>query len=454
VREAIATFWSVVRDTARLPLFNINYLTTSEALDVYNYTNSYPRRGLLGCLAVFLWKAAKSLGKKRGSGAATKGRIIIAVETHNQFSAVQPVHTYLGDDRALLLNIENQPGYPFPEGWAYFASLFFSPLVAFRAIGATPYQRLAYKHVLHQFMLTYGYYFVARYWLKKWHPKLLLVANDHNMKTRALAAAAAAEGVATSYIQHASVNDRFPPLCFNSAFLDGRDALEKYAAAGPSETTVFLGGVPKFDAHLTRVRQGRTVESLGVCIGRADPTQVVLELVTRLRDLVGTLPITLRPHPGDKRDWQSMLSPYRVGVSDSTKEVSFDFLAKVDAIVVADSNIALEALLLNVSALYFDFSGRKTDNYGFVRNGTVPYFSSIEDLIAELASLMRDRKTVRSQAAQYIATLGTPYDGRSAELVGNELIRQAEGQPPGPEWKRVQGSVLKAYEPAHEYTST
>lgn len=447
MRETMATFWNVVKDTARLPLFNINYLTTSEALDVYNYTNSYPRRGLLGCLAVFLAKAVKSLGKTRGSGAVTTGRIVVVVETHNQFSAVQPVHSYLGADRALLLNLENQPGYPFPEGWAYFASLFFSPLVAFRAIGATPYQRLAYKHVLHQFMLTYGYYFVARYWLKKWDPKLLLVANDHNMKTRALATAAAAEGVVTSYIQHASVNDRFPPLSFSSAFLDGRDALEKYAKAGPSGTTVFLGGVPKFDAHVTRVRNGSTVEALGVCIGRADPTQVVLDLITSLRQLSGTLPITLRPHPGDKRDWQSMLSPHQVGVSDSTKEVSFDFLAEVDAIVVGDSNIALEALLLNVSALYFDFSGRNTDNYGFVRNGTVPYFSSIEDLIAALASLMRDRKPVRSKAARYIATLGTPYDGRSAELVANELIRQAEGQPPGPEWKRVHGSALVAYEP-------
>ncbi|MDT3682898.1 MAG: hypothetical protein ROY82_10555 [Truepera sp.] len=448
--RSIGALMAIAADTVRLPLFNLNYLTSTEALDVYNYTSSYPRRGVLGCIAIFVIKAFRSIRWPRPIAAEGRGKIVFAAETYNQFSALEPVFAQLDPDRRLLVNLDKQPGHDFPMAFAYLAALFFFPVSLLRYSAATPYQRQAYSHVFHHFILTYGYYFVARIWLHKLTPSLVFVANDHNMMTRTLTAAAAAEGVPTAYIQHSSVNDRFPPLNYNLAFLDGLDALKKYERAGTSETRVYLAGIPKLDAFSSIANENDSLTALGVCIGRAEDSSSVLNLIAAMRATLPQMPITLRPHPGDKRDWSATLNEFNVSVSDSAKELSFEFLSGVDAIVVGDSNIALEALLLNVTPLYFDFSGRRTDNYSFIKNGTVPYYSTHDDLLAALQMLIASRPPVRHKAAPYCATLGTRFDGDSARLVATAIRRFVDGQDPGPEWEAVSVSSLSAFKPRAE----
>jgi hypothetical protein len=58
-------------------------------------------------------------------------------------------------------------------------------------------------------------------------PRFLVVSNDHNPINRALTLLALKLGVKSIYMQHASVSERFPPLRFNYAFLDGEKALSR-----------------------------------------------------------------------------------------------------------------------------------------------------------------------------------------------------------------------------------
>lgn len=279
--------------------------------------------------------------------------------------------------------------------------------------------------------------------------------NDHNMPCRALVQAAKELRIPTIYIQHASVTLKFPPLRFDYALLDGLDALEKYDQIGTSSTKVFLVGVPKLDSALAFANHHAKVQRIGICTNKLDPLQRVDDLCQHIRHTFPDIPLVLRPHPGDNRWplWQDLAQRHQIDFSDARVQLSTDFLRTVDAVIVSSSNILLEATLLNVFPLYYDFTQQARDGYGFLRNGLTLYTSEPGELSAQLRALLAFKPDVQVRARRYCATLGTTYAGRSSALALSLIHDIARGNPIQQErWRRIVACNLDAYELATDVT--
>ncbi|QNF34190.1 hypothetical protein HUW51_16210 [Adhaeribacter swui] len=282
--------------------------------------------------------------------------------------------------------------------------------------------RLKGKRALRFFDLIYvatGYYELSVHYLKKYRPKAIIFANDHNTDPRALLLAAKAAGVPTIYIQHASVSTSFPPLAFDLSLLEGQDSLNKYQACGPIAGTVQFIGMPKADDFLKNKKQRTQIKAIGVCANIIDELQAIQELLTRLTQEFPDRIISFRPHPSDTRNFNFIfkINP-AIQFSDAKAEPAFSFLTKQDALIAADSSIHLEAVMLNVLSIYYrlEKSNFITDYYGYVQHGLVEQAPNLDQLIIILKKYQYQKPEVSERARYYNAVIGTEYEGRSHEM--------------------------------------
>ena len=265
-----------------------------------------------------------------------------------------------------------------------------------------------------------GYYEVYRRALRHYRPRAVVFANDHNDDTRSLLLACRAEGVPTAYVQHASVSTHFPPLGFDLNLLEGQDALDKYRLCGPVHGRVVLVGMPKADEFLSRRNEAPAVRRVGITTNLHDPLPALLDTLTYLLAELPALHFTLRPHPVDTRDY----GPLRQALpalewSDARQEKVFDFLARQDALIAADTSTHLEATLLNLASLYHRLgtNAMTDDYYGYVARGLVDRADTLPELTARLRRYQQHKPLdLYLRAARYNATLGTADEGRSQAL--------------------------------------
>ena len=228
---------------------------------------------------------------------------------------------------------------------------------------------------------------------------------------------------------------------------DGRDALEKYAGKGESETVAFLVGIPKFDRYSGYLNHSPRVRSIGVCTNVLDTTDRVSSVCMALRAQFPELSIVFRAHPRDQRNWTPLIAEAGLLESQPNSEQSLAFLQRVDAIISGDSNIILEALLMNVVPIRFDFPLSGADNYGFVRNGVTRPLTTIEELMAEASAILEAKPQVRHLAAPYCATVDTRYDGKSTGLVCHTIDNFLAGTLDHETWRVVNDfNSLQAYQ--------
>lgn len=278
------------------------------------------------------------------------------------------------------------------------------------------------KSTLRFFDLLYdaiGFYEVYYRKLQRYRPAAVVFANDHNADARAMLLAAKALGIKTIYIQHASVSTLFPPLSFDLNLLEGQDSLDKYRQCGPITGKVELVGMPKADQYIPFRNSSKHIRTVGIgCNLMDDPA----EIEKLLRILSGKLPelkILLRPHPRDTRNFGSLASiGPAIRVCDSRTVATFDYLQQIDVQLSATSGIHLEAVLLNVWSIYYDFSPthKLDDYYGFTRHGLVDVAETAEKLIHMLQEHLNSKPDVIGRARYYSATLDSPYEGRSGEI--------------------------------------
>ena len=272
-----------------------------------------------------------------------------------------------------------------------------------------------------------GYYEVYRRALRHYRPRAVVFANDHNDDARALLLACRAEGIATAYVQHASVSTYFPPLGFDLSLLEGQDALDKYRQCGPVAGRVALVGMPKADAYLSRKNTAPAVRRVGVACNLLDAVaDVEATLAYLLAELPG-LTFCLRPHPGDRRDYGPLRQRFpRLLFSEGRAESVFEFLLRQDALVAGNTSTHLEATLLNLVSLYYRFSpaGGPADYYGYAAHGLADWPTTLPELAALLRAyaLAKPADHYR-RAAYYNATLGTADEGHSRELAAR-LLRE------------------------------
>jgi hypothetical protein len=265
-----------------------------------------------------------------------------------------------------------------------------------------------------------GYYEVYRRALRHYRPRAVVFSNDHNDDTRSLLLACQAEGVPTAYVQHASVSVHFPPLGFDLSLLEGQDALDKYRQCGPVQGRVELVGMPKADRYLANKNTEPGVRRVGLACNVHDPLPALEDVLTYLLAALPELTFTLRPHPSDGRDF----GPLRQRLpalqwSDPRQENVFAFLQRHDALIAGDTSTHLEATLLNLASVYYQFGPNPlvTDYYGYVAHGLIDQGHTPADLLALLRQYQNHKPLAHfRRAAYYNATLGTANEGQSQEL--------------------------------------
>ncbi|MBI4442271.1 MAG: hypothetical protein HY649_02720 [Acidobacteria bacterium] len=337
----------------------------------------------------------------------------------------------------------------FPLLWSYLLCWIYLPLVIKKFRQATGNARRLFSYNFDGYLHTYGLYITSRIWLRSLKPRALILANQVAVSHRVILKVAHEEGIPTIYLPHSTVSDVFPPLRFTYALLEGRDALRKYVKAGPTTTIIFLVGIPKFDPYFQDVNLSQTVESVGICTSSLDSMAVVQELCEQMRRSFPSLGVILRPHPSDRRTsgWSKLASRCGLQWSDPMKEHPFVFLKRVDVMVAGNSNILLEGILMNVVALMYDFDGTGLDWYGFARNGLVPSFYNPQQVVEYIDSIRNSRPAVRMKAKPYCATVGTRFDGRSAELVQGLIQKLVSGGiTPSGVWRRIPDIPVTVYE--------
>jgi len=270
-----------------------------------------------------------------------------------------------------------------------------------------------------------GYYEVYRRALRHYRPQAVVFANDHNDDARALLLACRAEGVPTAYVQHASVSTNFPPLGFDLSLLEGQDALDKYRQCGPVRGQVALVGMPKADAFLAQRNTAPRVRRVAVACNLLDELPAVADTLAYLLRELPALTFTLRPHPGDRRDFTALRQALpTLQWSNPQQENVFQFLQAHDALVAADTSTHLEATLLNVASVYYRFSPTPTlaDYYGYAAHGLSEWAPTHAELAAALGRLAQHKPLdLYRRAAYYNASLGTPNEGHSRALALRRL---------------------------------
>jgi hypothetical protein len=447
--------YNLLKEVIKLDIYDLNFAYSSKELNLLSSNAArLPRRGILIRIFSFMWhflQSAKGLKSAKLKSQLHPGSILFFSSSKNQFDSLEPLLSKM--DNAFILcggSEENLAcAQNFPVIFSYFLSLFFFPIILPKFFASKGYRRETFYYIFDRYWLTYGYYILSWFKLNQLSPKALVVSNDHNMSNRVITDVANKQGVPTFYIQHASVTDNFPPLSFDYALLEGVDALKKYECAGSSESIVFLVGMPKADAYSQYHNNKPYVRSLGICVNMLDPVHQINRLCEQLRREFPGLNIYLRPHPGDKRTnlWNTISEKFKLSLSNSKLESSFDFLRKVDAILAGDSNIILEAALMNIYPIYYDFAQTELDWYGFQRNGLVNYYRNPEDVGFEIHRLLRFKPPIREKASIYCSTIGTIYDGRSTELACNLIKQLTDGEELDEnDWVRVPESRLVAYQ--------
>lgn len=438
----MANYRQLIREALALDISDLSFLYRPQNIDITLLSQiGQPKPGLLVRFGSFLWQLLRLLRQWPTSWQMPHGRAhtpLFFVTTNNQTVALQPLVDQLPESTIVGLYGFGQQSFPLLR--AYLWAIPFFPLLLLKFFQAKGAARRSFTYVLDAYWLSYGYYIVLRKLLQQLHPSVLIMANDHIIWTRTLLLAAKKEGIPTIYLQHASVTERFPPLTFDFALLEGVDAAEKYAACGPSSTKIFLVGLPRFDAYHQHINQNSQVQSIGICTNPQNSLEEVAALASALQQHAPQVKVIFRPHPGDTRQllWQDLAQQASWLFSNGRDESAFHFLTRVDTVLAGDSNILLEAALMNVYPIYYDFLGQKLDWYGFYKNGLTPYFADPADVAQAIHQLSQHKPDVRSRTKRYCASVDTAYDGRSAHLCAN-LVQKIITHAPNltDEWQRI-----------------
>lgn len=255
--------------------------------------------------------------------------------------------------------------------------------------------------------------------LSKAKPQAIIFTNDHNIESRSLLLAAKRLKIRTVYLQHASVSPSFPPLRFGLNLLEGQDSFDKYNAIEKIQGTVKLVGMPKFDHYVSRRKPKTQIHTVGIPYNFNDKIEMVTEMVRSLRSAFPALAVTVRRHPKDRSDFSIAASIEGVSESNPKNQSAFEFLVNQDCIIAGNSSIHLEAILLNIPSVYFNFSPGTfiDDYYGYVRNDLSYPASSFNKVHEFIAAFNHSPWDVFQRASYYNALVGKPEEDESQNVV-------------------------------------
>ena len=89
-----------------------------------------------------------------------------------------------------------------------------------------------------------------------------------------------------------------------------------------------------------------------------------------------------------------------------------------------ESGIHLEAVLLNITSIYFFHETEYFDDYGFVKNGLVDHARNFNELRNMIDMVKIHRPAVRHRAKKYCFTIDSENDGNAANLAASLLMKK------------------------------
>ena len=401
---------------------DLNYCNSSKNFNFLSWCSYLPKFGAIEQFFRFFRNMFGHLvlGFRPLKLMVPKQQIMFFYMSKNNFDSLKPVANLLPDSALITAHPKWKEGYLIPMFFAYLFSLPFLPILLCYIYKSKGYQRKSFSSFFERYWLTFGFYYFLRIYLRLTVPKAVVIANDHRPEPRTLVLVAQELKIPTFYIQHASVSEKFPPLKFDYALLEGKDSLSKYSKIGEIKSKIFLTGMPKFDRYFSEINKNVNLRKLGICTNGLDPLNKVSNLVRYLKGKFPTIRLFLRPHPAEtnkyKLFYQDLALRVSARYSNAETESAFTFLKKVDAIIACHSSILLEAALLNVYPIYYDYKNKNTDAYGYVKNGLADYVNNYKDLGMIIERLIANKPCIRNRAKYYCETIGTENDGKSAEL--------------------------------------
>lgn len=274
------------------------------------------------------------------------------------------------------------------------------------------------------FMITCGcYYTYEKMIAKNSNLKLIVFANDHSIENRCLMEIAERYNVKTVYVQHASITERFPPLHFSYSFLDGLDSYEKYKTIGDIKGVVFLTGSPRFD-EISKYKDSAKSFDLGIALNKLDCIKIVKEICTYLQDN-GITQLIVRPHPAMIYFNYKEFEEIGVSVSDSSKESSLVFLSKVKMLIANESSIHLDAAMMDVPSILYNFSDNSIiDWYSYIKMGLMPVCVKKEDM---LSCIYADSPVPVDVVRYFNASYKTKYSGNIGKIIAEFIENLLNG---------------------------
>ena len=402
-------------------LLDINYYYSSEKINLFNRSikNKYFIANLYYSIGLFFVIWASQIRYFFSSKKKIKpNQVLLFSFTKNQKDSLKNLLSVRSD--SMLFGNKKNAVYMLPEYKAFFYSVPFFLKVYKIYKSSKGYIKCSFKNAYFKYWLTYGYFKMLVNFFYKNKVKVAIVSSDHSMRTRVVAYAAKSCGTKSVYIQHASVSPDFPKLVFDYAFLEGNDALDKYKEIGNIESDIFLLGSLKLGGK--KINDNTNVQRIGVCIDLVSDLSIVDELIAALLNQFPSIDIILRPHPREER-WnliKSIQKKHNISISYSNKVDVVDFLYQVDCIISGESNIHLEATLMNIIPIYYSFSSNKEsskDVYGFMANKLIKYIANdLQTLDGMINDLKINKPNIRNRAKYYDASIGTYFESNTSML--------------------------------------
>lgn len=403
-------------------IFDLGYIYFSVGFDFENKrSKTYDKifKGYIGGFVYFISRFIYSLfyqGLRFPKLTPEQSQCLFVGLSNNNRRSLQPIIDSLGKEKAGALTDSKR----FPMWRMYWHAIpyFFCLIQDIR--NASIEQKKIMKLRFAYFWRGYGCPAFARDLLDYYNPKVIVVANDHLFYYRALIKEANSRGVKTVYVQHAAVTEKFPPLEFTYSFLDGKDSFNKYDNAGISTGNVVLLGGVRFDSISHTCIRPYDIYRIGVAINLLDDPQKVKSACLKLHSLETDKPIEviLRPHPAIIfQPWIDWCHENNICISLPSKQSSFDYLEGLNLLISNQSSIHLDAAMCHTPSLIYNLAiNTPEDGYGFIQNGLVKEYNSIDEIKNVLESLSHFNYDV-DVVRKYNGSYGAPYEGHVADTI-------------------------------------
>lgn len=455
---------NMIEAIRNLDVGSINYMLTSEKIGIFsknnkNYISPAKKNGVFNVL-LKLKKFSTFLKSRRGKFFSSirlwltqeHTELLVYAVTKNQYDALKDVLPNLRSSYSLVTTMEwiREPNLLFPTHLSVLMMPLFIPKVYLDQYHKRGSVRKMYSRAFIEVLRSYTDFVLWYIFLNRVQPQQVLLANDHSRSCRCLLSAAKILSIPTSYVQHASVTSKFPPLTFDYALLEGEDALIKYDQAGFSPSRVYLVGMPKSDRF--HIHEGAMYDKLrvGICMNLFDKIEDIEKLAVVLTEDSSRLSLLIRPHPRTPlsiyNQLQRLANDKELEISDSRKCSVDRFIRDIDIVVAGDSSIHLESIVSNRETIYYTQGRSPGDPYGYLAHNLVTYSANTIESVKKCIEQLRSKGLMQSRerGKYYIDTIDGPCDGASSKLTaqlldglicGSDEIR----------WEPVEGVELSAY---------